>query len=520
MPFRILLFLAIAALSTSLSAADSPQAGFQYSHNNISFEKNLPESFEPGRRDPATGEITEAGGNVRWAVRLGPTNYAVPTVAGGKVLIGTSNCEAYDSVLAGDRGVLLCFDEKTGEFLWKLALPKYTDKRFFDFPNTGMVSPPTVIDDRIYLVSNRGEVLCLDLNGMSNGNDGPFQDEGKIMTGPEQEPYTPTAKDADIIWCFDMLQELGIRQHDAANASIVAHDGLLYLNSGNGLNDTYTAVENPEAPSLLVIDAETGRPLAQDDRWVGNDVVHGQWSSPSIGTVGEKTYVFFGGGNARLYAFEALKRDALWAEVEKTGSLSRISPKWSFNGQQGAREGEEAPFRVGKGSPTFTCQPAPVFCDGRVYAIFGTEGWVGEKPRKSEVVCIDITDDLSGDITKMAKIWSTGLIDGGVLTAPTVAEGLTYFADRKGNCYCRDAASGELYWTEKLRGDIWASPLLGDGKIYIGTDKRTLFVLKTGKVTGQLAEITLPDNLRAPLAAANSTLFVPCGSFLYAVEKE
>ena len=35
--------------------------------------------------------------------------------------------------------------------------------------------------NRAYLVSNRGEVLCLDVHGMANGNDGPYSDEARFM---------------------------------------------------------------------------------------------------------------------------------------------------------------------------------------------------------------------------------------------------------------------------------------------------------------------------------------------------
>ncbi len=44
-----------------------------------------------------------------------------------------------------------------------------------------MCSPATVEGDRVYMVTNRDEVVCLDLHGMANGNDGPYRDEGRHM---------------------------------------------------------------------------------------------------------------------------------------------------------------------------------------------------------------------------------------------------------------------------------------------------------------------------------------------------
>ncbi|MGL6226594.1 MAG: PQQ-binding-like beta-propeller repeat protein [Thermoguttaceae bacterium] len=520
------IYLVVPAFSVfsavSVVAADSPQWGSGYTHNNASSEKNMPESFSIGRRDPNTNRIVDSSPEIRWAVPLGRNNYAPPTVASGKVLIGTDDCAAYDSVLEGDRGVLLCFDEKTGEFLWKLALPKYTKKACYDYAATGMTSPPTVLGDRIYMISNRGEVLCLDLNGMKDGNQGPFIEEGQFMTGPDQAEYVPTEKDADIIWCLNMEDELGIRQHDAGNASIMVHDGLLYINTTNGLNAEYTSVENPDAPSLLVVDAQTGRPVARDDFWVRGDVVHGQWSSPSIGTVGENTYVFFGGGNGVYYAFEALNREKVLADLDESGNgkkLHNIQAQWTYNGQPIEEDGTRRPFKIGRGSTSWTCQPPPVFADNKVYMIFGIAGWIGKQPRKSQLVCVDLTQDLSGEVSETAKVWTLDM-DGGLLSAPTVVDGLAYFADRKGKFYSVDATTGEVYGTVRLKGDFWAAPLVADGKAYIGAERKTLYVIKTGKEPEIIAEVALPEPTYASMVAANSTLFVPTSGFLFAVEKK
>ena len=50
-------------------------------------------------------------------------------------------------------------------------------------PAMGICSTATIEDDRVYIVSNRGEVLCLDMAGMANGNDGPFVDERHLLAG-------------------------------------------------------------------------------------------------------------------------------------------------------------------------------------------------------------------------------------------------------------------------------------------------------------------------------------------------
>ena len=49
-------------------------------------------------------------------------------------------------------------------------------------------------------MTNRDEVVCLDLHGMANGNDGPFLDEGSHMTPQGQPLLEAGPTDADILW--------------------------------------------------------------------------------------------------------------------------------------------------------------------------------------------------------------------------------------------------------------------------------------------------------------------------------
>src|SRR3954465_10587953 len=115
-------FIRTAALFTALLPSAAPAADWPYwgrdgSRNMVSPEKNLatsgklPDAPEKDllTPDPATG--------VRWVVKLGSQTYGNPTVAGGKVFVGTNNDSSRNEKLAGDRGVLMCFDEKTGKFL-------------------------------------------------------------------------------------------------------------------------------------------------------------------------------------------------------------------------------------------------------------------------------------------------------------------------------------------------------------------------------------------------------------------
>src|SRR5437870_3669013 len=307
------------AESFRASAADQPQWGQAWSRNMLSEEKGLPGSF-----DPKTGK------NIKWTALLGTETDSTPIVAGERVYIGTNNGAPRDPKHQGDRGVMMCFEETTGHLLWQFVVPKREEDPFFDWPTTGMSSPVTVEGDRVYLTDNRGEVVCLDAQGMANGNDGPFRDEGAHMTTPKDSGSTPkpvagaqiqpeplrppvdgTALepgplDADIVWLFDLASGAGVWPHDGAHSSILIRGDHLYVNTATGVDNTHKRIRGPNAPSLVVLDKRTGNLVARDDEHIAPDIFHCTWSSPSSGEANGCPLIFFAGGNGVVYAFEPL----------------------------------------------------------------------------------------------------------------------------------------------------------------------------------------------------------------------
>ena len=104
--------------------------------NMVSNEKNPPIEFDPGKKIKGKDEVDMATTKgLKWATRLGSQAYGTVVVNGGKVLLGTNNENPFDSkyqvknkdtgkVVAEDRSILLCLDEKTGQMIWQFASPK------------------------------------------------------------------------------------------------------------------------------------------------------------------------------------------------------------------------------------------------------------------------------------------------------------------------------------------------------------------------------------------------------------
>jgi outer membrane protein assembly factor BamB len=460
----------------------------------VSPERGLPDCF-----DPETGE------NVKWSVALGTECYSTPVVSGGRVLIGTNNSRPRDPRHDGDRGVLMCFHESDGRFAWQLVVPKLEGDVYLDWPRAGMCSPATVEGDRVYTVTNRDEVVCLDLEGMADGNDGPYRDEGRHMAPRDEPAMEPGPLDADVLWLLDLRTAAGVRPHDSAHSSILLDGPYLYVNTSNGLNSKHTGVEKPEAPSLVVVEKATGRLVARDREPIGPRIFHSTWSSPALGEVGGRRLIFFGGGDGVVYAFGALRPGAPPAALERVWRFDCDPAAPKENVHQYIRNRRESPSNI---------KSMPVFHNGRIYVTVGGDIWWGK--HEAWLKCVDATRE--GDVTETGLLWSYP-VDRHCCSTPSIHEGLVYAADCGGKVHCVDAETGRRYWVHDAGGVIWASTLAADGKVYVGTRRGDFWVLAAGREKQVLSSIRLDAPVISTAVAAGGTLYVGTMTRLYALRK-
>ncbi len=484
--------------AAAVLADDRPQWGERLTRNMVSVETGLPETF-----DPSTGR------NVRWTAALGTETNSTPVVGGGKVIIGTNNGQPRDSRHQGNRGVLLCLDEQTGQRCWQLVVPRFEDRKYLDWKTGGICSPATIDGDRVYVVTNRAEVVCLDLNGLADGNDGPYQDEGRHMVPAGSTPLELADYDADIVWIFDMPSELSVHPHDSPSSSILIDGPFLYLNTSNGVDRVHSGIPSPDAPSLIVIDKRTGRLAALDGERIGPRVFHCTWSSPSLGTLPSGRRIFFCGGDGVCYGFAPLDPNT------PTGPTQTLKREWRFDGDPTSpKQGVHQFMRNRRESPS-TIMGMPVFYRDRLYVAGGGDIWWGK--RQAWLQCIDATGE--GDKTKTGLIWSYELTDHCAST-PAIANGLVFINDFGRNIHCVDAETGKPYWVERTRVPNLSSPLVADGKVYVGTKSGKLRVFAATKQKHVLATIDLDSPIIATPVAANGTLYIATFQTIYAVQKE
>jgi len=497
---------AAATPQTGRAAADWPFWGRDASRNMVSEEKGAPVSFDAGRYKGSTDEIDAATTkNVRWVAKLGSQSYGNPTIAGGKVFLGTNNESPRDPKLTGDRAVLLCLDEKTGETVWQFAIPKLGTGKISDWEFLGLCSSPAVEGDRVYIVTNRCEVMCLDVNGMANGNDGPFQDEGKYLADKGKPAHTPGPKDGDVIWKFDMREELGVFPHNITNCGPLIVGDKIVVTTSNGVDWTHTNIPNPRAPALCMLDKNTGKLIAEEGAGVSSRTLHSNWSSPAGGPIGGKDTVIFGGGDGWCYGFST--------DTVDEGGVKLFKEQWRFDcnpAQYRVKDGKPLKYAT-HGGPSEVIA-TPVLYKNRVYVPIGQDPEHGEG--LGYLVCIDATK--SGDITKTGTIWSYDKIARS-LSTPSISDGLIYVADYSGFVHCLDAETGKPYWVFDTKSHIWGSTLVVDGKVYIGTEDGDLIVLEAGKTLKEVARADMRAPVYSSPVVANGTLYVGTPTHLYAI---
>jgi outer membrane protein assembly factor BamB len=490
----------------STGGADWPAwGGHDLGRNMYAKATGLPDTFDGGKAKAGSDDIDlKTTKNVKWAVKLGSQSYGNPTIYKGKVFVGTNNESPRDPKLAGDRSILMCFDEKTGEFLWQLTVPKLKSGKVNDWELLGLFSSPVCDGKYLYLVTSRCEVLCLDIEGMKDGNDGPYKDEAKyavLDTG--KPPVEPGPKDADIIWRYDMMDELGVFPHNASNCNILMLGDLIYVCTSNGQDWTHVNVPSPNSPSFIALNKKTGALEGEDDAGIGTRLFHGQWSSPSAGQVNGKWQIYFGGGDGVLYAFDP--------KPVKQGDTSILKTAWKYDcvpGEYKAKDGKPIKYPSAEGPSEINS--TPVFYKGKVYVAIGQDPEHGEGVGR--LVCLDPTKDgaskLVWDYKGIKRSISTVSIDP--------ANGLLFIGDFSGFVHCLDADTGKVNWVHDMKAHMWGSTLVADGKVYVGDEDGDFCVLASSKQKKVISEVNLGYPIYGTPVVANGVMYVLNQSYLYA----
>jgi outer membrane protein assembly factor BamB len=120
--------------------------------------------------------------------------------------------------------------------------------------------------------------------------------------------------------------------------------------------------------------------------------------------------------------------------------------------------------------PDFSAAPRPVYGDGLVFFVTGLT--------KKELWAVE--PDGEGDVTSTHVVWKL-TTHVGKYASPLLVDGLLYTAADESFITCIEAATGKVVWTERIGGKYAASPIYGDGRLYLFDQQGTTMVIKPGR---------------------------------------
>jgi outer membrane protein assembly factor BamB len=432
------------------AGGDWPMWGGTPDRNMVSSMKGIPTNWDIKTKK-----------NVRWVAELGSQSYGNPVVAGGMVFVGTNNEGVKDPAIKGDKGVLMAFRESDGELLWQDVNDKLPSGRANDWPFQGVCSSPLVEGDRLYYVTNRCEIRCLDTHGDGN-------------------------KHAKVIWKFDMMEEVGSMPHNMSNSSPVAYGDLIFVGTSNGQDESHVHIPSPRAPAIIAVNKNTGK-LVWEDNSVGDRILHGQWSSAAVGKIGDVVQVAIGQGDGWVRGYEAMTGKKLW-EFD-------MNPKDSV-----------WPKTRNEAIST------PVIYDNKVYIANGQDPEHGEGV--GHLYAIDGTK--RGDITQTGRVWHYDKIRRSISTG-AIYNGLLFYSDFSGFLHCLDAQTGKPYWVHDMLAAIWSSPMVIDGKVYMADEDGDVRILEASKEKKLISDVNMGSAVYVTPVAAHGTLFIANRNQLFAL---
>ncbi len=132
---------------------------------------------------------------------------------------------------------------------------------------------------------------------------------------------------------------------------------------------------------------------------------------------------------------------------------------------------------------------------------------------QSKLLAIDLSGDQPLDEDNVK--WSyKGQVPN--MSTPVIVDGLIYFTSDRGIMTCVDAASGEKLWQSRLGRGFSSSPVFADGKLYVGDQEGTMFVIQPDATElSLLATNQLDSQIMASPAAIKDSLYVRTAKSLY-----
>jgi outer membrane protein assembly factor BamB len=373
-------------------------------------------------------------------------------------------------------GIPVKWSEKEG-ILWKTALPGLGN------------SSPVIWGDRLFLQSAREDgterlLVCLRVA------DGKILWTQTVAGRPSRKhpknsfaSSTP-ATDGERVYClFWDGTDLALHAFDFEGRRVWKHDlGRLTSQHGAGASPmvyqgkVYLANDQDGKAELVALDAQNGQMIWKAER----RAFRACYATPLIWEEPGRGVELVVASTAGLTGYDPQTGQAIW------------DWSWSFYGK---------PLRT---------VASPLAAAGMLFA----NGGDGDGSRHAVAVKVDGKDsDIKADLvwedTRQLPYVPTMLLAGSFL----------YYVNDSGMAGCREIKTGKPVWSQRLGGNVSASPVLIDGKIYAANEDGMVFVFSAADRFQLLAKNSLGEPVFASPAVAENRLFIRGQQHLFCIGK-
>ena len=309
---------------------------------------------------------------------------------------------------------------------------------FWSNTSSGTVySSPAVVGGKVFFGSDDGNVYAFDAltgkklwsNSTSNGDYGasasPAVSNGNVFTYSNND---------DSLYCFNVTTgarkwKVGLGSGSYGGSSPLVLNGKVYIGSADG--HLYVRNENDGSASWnFAIGASSGNGYGVD-------------SGPSV--VGDR--VFFGGGDSKFYAVNITSHALVWSYA------------LAFYGYPSASVIGNVVYTADGSYASSSCANCKIYAFDIDGFADGNDGWSGEA----------LTGGTNGDI-----IWNY-TISSGTTSSPTYYKGYIFIGSMGNTIYALNSTTGALKWSYTTGGSVMSSASISDDVVYIASKDHKLY---------------------------------------------
>jgi outer membrane protein assembly factor BamB len=328
----------------------------------------------------------------------------------------------------------------------------------------GCRSTPLVMNGRVYLINHLGDketvqerVMCLDAEtgkllweykfnvwhadivtvrlGWTNLAGDP--QTGHIYAQGTQGLFFCFDKDGKVLWQRSLTEEYGrISGYGGRVTSPIVADDLVIV----GMLNSSWGDQGKGGCRFLAMNKLSGEVVWWSEP--GGAPLDTFYSVPVVATINGQKLLISGGADGGVYAMKLNTGEKVWTYTFGTGAIN--------------------------------C--SPVVDGSLVYIGHGEESPDSES--LGRVICLDASQVAGGEPKLVWK--KDGLKARYASPALDPRTGRLYIPDEAGRLYCLDAKSGKQFWRFSFGRGSRGSPVLADGKIYIGEVNSRFHILRPG----------------------------------------